>query len=368
MILRPAVLAALAVCALILLLTKAALPRSTDAYLRDLRTRPGLFHAWLDPLRGAVKERIKKEVPPPYDSVARAILLGEQKDMPVEVRDSFSKSGTAHLLAISGGNVALVALSGIMIFRLLSVPRKASFAATLALLIFYCLLTGSAPSIVRATVMASIYLAGFLLRREPEILTSLAASALVILLWEPLQLFDLGFQLSFISVFMIAAATEGWEEAGHAVGAGHARPLQRGFLRKSSIYLYRSLGVSLAAWAGVAPLIARVFSIVSPVTIFANLLLVPFFTLLQAGGFIFLILGPIHPALEKILGASLYLLCRGALAFSDVFVALPMSHFPVRAPGNLELSVFYGLVLLWAFRGQLMKAAGGFKQRHGVAG
>src|SRR3989338_3839295 len=216
--------------------------------------------------------------------------------MPQDIRDSFSKSGTAHLLAISGGNIALVALCGIVIFRLLYVPRKIIFALTILLLVFYFLFTGSAASILRATVMISIYLAGFLFRREPEVLSSLAWSAIFILVWDPLQLFDLGFQLSFISVFMIAAAMEGWKDS--------KADFKPGLFKKAFTYLEQSVTVSLAAWVGVMPLIAQIFGLVSPVTIFANLILVPYFSLLHTSGFMFLAFGSLNKRLEEVLGIS----------------------------------------------------------------
>ena len=306
-----------------------------------------------------MKEKIYRQVPPELGSIAVAILLGDQTDVPSAARRSFSRSGTAHLLAISGGNIALVALSLIMIFRLLSIPRRWTYGLVIGVLIFYCALTGAASSILRGTIMVSIYMAGSLFKRESEILTSLAWAAIFILLYDPLQLFDLGFQLSFISVFMIAAAAVGLE--------GTDPEGKRSFGRKARIYLEDSATVSLAAWVGAAPLIAHVFGMVTPVTLFANLVLVPYFGLLQIGGFMYLSFGSLNGRLEEVLGFSLYFLCRGALALSDWFVSWPWSHFYVRPPGTVDVAVFYAAALLWAFRAQVKERILMMRGRRGAA-
>jgi competence protein ComEC len=265
--------------------------------------------------------------------------------MPSAVRQSFSKSGTAHLLAISGGNIALLALILVILFRLLSLPRRWTYGLAILGLAFYCALTGAANSILRATLMISLYLAGFILKRESEILTSLAWAAIFILLYDPLQLFDLGFRLSFISVFMIAASVEKLEELDPEGKVG--------FWKKIRIYLEDSTLVSLAAWVGVTPLLARALGMITPVAIFANLALVPYFGILQIGGFMYLAFGSLGMEFEQVLGYSLYLLCRGALILSDWFVTWPWSHFYVRPPGAMEMAIFYVLVLLWAFGTQI---------------
>lgn len=343
--LRPVVWAAAALCVVVFLGSRFFLSRSPQVYMKARRARAVREESCLNPIRNFMKKKIYKQVPPELGSIAVAILLGDQKDMPFAVRQSFSKSGTAHLLAISGGNIALAALSMVVILRLLSVPRRWTYGITIAFLAFYCALTGAASSILRATIMVTLYLAGFLFKRESEILTSLAWAAILILLYDPLQLFDLGFQLSFISVFMIAASAEGLEEP---------EPEGKTSLwKKARIYLEDSVTVSLAAWSGVTPLIAQVFGMITPVTIFANLILVPYFSILQIGGFMFLALGPLGGWLEDVLGFSLYLLCRGALALSDWFVSWPASCFYVRSPGNFAMGFFYGVVLLWAFRAQI---------------
>ena len=358
--LRPVIWAAAGLCIAIFLVSKIYLSRSPKDYIRFQRARAEREESRLQPIRQFMKDKINRQVPPALGSIAIAILLGDQKDMPFEVRQSFSKSGTAHLLAISGGNIALVAVSLIVIFRLLSVPRRWTYALSIAFLAFYCALTGAASSILRATIMVSIYLAGFLFRREPEILTSLAWAAILILLYDPLQFYDLGFQLSFISVFMIGASSEGWEEV-----EPEASP---NAFQKARIYLENSVVVSLAAWAGVTPLIASVFGMITPVTIFANLVLVPYFSILQIAGFLFLALGSLSVWLEEIFGISLYLLCRGALFLSDWFVSWPFSHFYIRPPENLEIIVFYAAILIWTFRVQIKEKFSIWRQGHATAG
>ncbi len=356
---RPVVWFAAILCVGIFYGSKIFLSASARDYLRAHRSMPGIGDEVLNPIRLKMEEKIDRQIPPRFGSIAKAMLLGNQKDMPYDVRQSFSYSGTAHLLAISGGNIALVALCAVFVLRLFYVPRKILFACAIAFLVFYCLLTGASASIVRATIMVSMILSGAFFRREPEILLSLAWSAILILVYDPLQLFDLGFQLSFVSVFMLAAASDGSDELDP-----ETKP---GIINKIIYYLEESVTISVAAWIGTMPLSAQVFGTISPVAIVANLVLVPYFSFLQVSGFLFLVFGSVHHKLEDILGASFSLICEGALKLSDWFVSWPMSHFQVRPMENFEIAIFYSIILLWAFRNPIRRKIIEIKQRYETA-
>ncbi|MGI6696791.1 MAG: ComEC/Rec2 family competence protein [Christensenellales bacterium] len=132
--------------------------------------------------------------------LAKALIIGMREDISEETRISFRDAGVAHVLAVSGLHVSL--LVGILCaaLRKLRLSPRALFVLFLVLLLAYCRLLDFSASIVRASIITLIYLLGQALHRRVDPLTSLAAAFLAILLFWPLELFNLGFQLSFLAV------------------------------------------------------------------------------------------------------------------------------------------------------------------------
>lgn len=211
--------------------------------------------------------------PPITSAVLKAMVLGDKKGIPWYVADMMMKTGTVHILVVSGFNVGIVAFIIIMLLKVLRISRSVRYAVTIPLLIFYCLVTGSSNPVVRATVMAVVFLLGHLLKRQPDIYSSLSIAALLILAFNPFQLFDIGFQLSFSSVIAIIWLKPKIESLFKAYPPKHLR------------FLTESLLVSVSAWVGTCGFIAYHFKAFSPVTVLANIFVVPLATLITLCGF-----------------------------------------------------------------------------------
>ncbi len=139
-------------------------------------------------------------------SVLATITLGYRKDMSRDVRKRFSVTGVAHLLAVSGFHVAVVC--GFLSFLFSFLPKSGfcrwgRYLSTLCLLWCFVVVTGLAPSAVRAGLMLTLYLTGQVLRRRTDGYNTLAAAAFCMLVFNPLYLFDVGFQLSYLAVLAI---------------------------------------------------------------------------------------------------------------------------------------------------------------------
>ena len=130
-------------------------------------------------------------------------LLGDRYNIPRHINELFQMAGVVHILAISGFNVGIVAYATFLFLKMFPLGRRWHYILTILLLIAYAVLTGGQPPVVRATIMAAVFLAGFILEREPESINTLACAALLILFVNPVNLFDVGFQLSFVSVLAI---------------------------------------------------------------------------------------------------------------------------------------------------------------------
>ncbi|MCX8109488.1 MAG: ComEC family competence protein, partial [Verrucomicrobiae bacterium] len=209
-----------------------------------------------------------------------AMTLGWRTALTEEVSEPFMKTGTMHIFAISGLHVALV--TGILVsgLRIVRVPRSVAGLIVVPVLWFYTMATGWQPSAIRSSIMMTVVLVGWTLRRPVDLLNSLAAAAVLILLWEPRQLFQAGFQLSFSVVLSMALLGE--QLSAKADELFRADPLIPEdivpwwkqwwvyFLR----YLGRATAVSFSAWLGSMPLIATYFHLITPVSIVANLSLI----------------------------------------------------------------------------------------------
>lgn len=192
-------------------------------------------------------------------SLLLGVVLGDDREQPAELEEAFRGAGLSHLLAVSGQNVAFVlALAGPVLRRL---GLRGRWAATLGLIAFFGLLTRWEPSVLRAAAMAALACTAGTLGRPASRLRLLALAVTLVVLIDPLLVHSVGFQLS-------AGAT-----AGIAL---FARPLNR--------RLPEPLAVTIAAQAGVAPVLIPVFGGVPLASLPANLLAVPVAAPLTAWG------------------------------------------------------------------------------------
>ena len=251
--------------------------------------------------RGKIRDILGAALPQEEAGILRALLIGERDAIPARIKKMFIRTGTAHILAISGLHVGIVTGLLVLLWRACLIPAVAQFWLTAGSLGFYVLLTGGRASVIRASLMAVVLLKSFLLERETDALNSLSLAGFFILLLNPLNLWDAGFQLSFLSVVSIILIY----------------PILRQKLTMSSPVFRRTMSshvfgwtifrvlassfcVSVAAWLGVAGLIAVIFEIITPVTVFANLVAVPLVTLLLPLGLGLLLAGTVLPFLAPV--------------------------------------------------------------------
>ncbi|MDD5691974.1 MAG: ComEC/Rec2 family competence protein, partial [Candidatus Omnitrophica bacterium] len=151
-------------------------------------------------LRQRLESIIRRNLVDLPASILSAMVLGQRRGIPWLVNNSMVRSGTVHILVVSGFNVGIVALIVNLSLKIMRVRRKTRIILAVICLVIYCLITGSSNPVIRATVMGSVFLLAYLFKRPPDIYNSLACAGLFILLINPKQLFDVGFQLSFASV------------------------------------------------------------------------------------------------------------------------------------------------------------------------
>jgi len=235
-------------------------------------------------LRGQLEEGlllgISKEHEP-YARLIAAMALGAREDSPEELEEYFRISGTMHLFAVSGLNVAILAGMLAWIASAVGLPRSRAVPLIIPLVLFYAVLTGLSPSALRAALMASAFLAGYSLREKPRLLNSLGFAAILLLAWDPQPLFLPGFQLSFAVLIFIALFAPPLSDrlakpflVDPFIPQSLIRPARRAADRITGS-VAAIFAVSIASWLGSLGLLAWHFQSVSPVGILANVFMVP---------------------------------------------------------------------------------------------
>ncbi len=206
-----------------------------------------------------------------------------------EAEEPFMRAGTYHIFAVDGLRIAIV--SGILVglFRLFQVPRALCGLVVIPLIWFYTGVTDWPASAIRASIMMTVVIGSWALKRPPDLVNSLFAAALIILLWQPQQLFQAGFQLSFFVVLCIALLmpvldhVKKWVLKTDPLLPDDLRPGWRKRLDVPLRYMLDMLVSSWAAWIGSIPLAAYYFHLFTPVSTPANIVVVPltFLTLIS---------------------------------------------------------------------------------------
>ncbi|MCG9128926.1 ComEC/Rec2 family competence protein [Candidatus Poribacteria bacterium] len=270
---------------------------------------------WIESLRFRTEQIIddaySKQNPSPNNEVSlhaqllKGILLGKRGDVPRETLDMFRNSGTFHVLAVSGLHVGLIALFcylGLSIFR---IPNKFVCLFTIFAVILYASLVGFRPSVFRASLMTILFLFATIIDRDADIYNLLSVAALVLLLINPTQLWDVGFQLSFVAVAAIVFFVSKMEkpfrkfwETDESVKNTRFEKMGRSAVK----WLVLSYLVTLAAQIGTSPLIAYHFYRTYPLGIIVGPFAVGLVSLIVGVGMASVCMGFIWLPLAKLVG------------------------------------------------------------------
>ena len=244
-----------------------------------------------------------------HAQLLKGILLGKRSDVPTETLDTFRNSGTFHVLAVSGLHVGLVAMFCYLGFSFFRFPQKILCFLTILTVLIYACLIGFRPSVFRASLMAILFLVATLIDRDADLYNLLAFAALVLLLLNPQQIWDVGFQLSFVAVASIVYFVPKmerplrrlWEDTEGSPSGSESSVLMR--IRNAAIkWLVLSYLVTLAAQIGTSPLIAYHFYRAYPLGVIVGPFAVGLVSLIVAVGMASVCIGFIWLPLAQLLG------------------------------------------------------------------
>ena len=315
-----------------------------------------------DRFRGWARRALARGLPGEDESLRLewALTLGWKTALTEEVSEPFVRAATYHIFAVDGLRMAIVFGIFFGLFRALGLPRPLSGLVLVPLIWFYVALTGWPASAIRATVMLTVVIVGWVLKRPGELLNSLFAAALIILTWEPQQIFQAGFQLSFLVVLCIIVLLPplwGWVErltAPDPLLPAELRPRWRRVWRGPARYVGDLLLVSFAAWVGALPLVAYYFHILTPVSTPANLVAVPLCGLVLVSDLASLSLAGWLPAAAELFNHAGWFLMECIRVSSHWFAGWPGAYYYVAAPGLFTSALYYAILLAvatgWLFR------------------
>lgn len=225
-----------------------------------------------------LKSKLAESLSPQSYSIAAALLLGDKSALDDSTKSTFANSGIMHILAVSGLHVGILFLIINALFSFLKTFRHGKlllFVVSVLLLWSFAFVTGLTSSVVRASLMFTVFSAGPLTGRRTFGINITAVSAILILLLNPYALFEIGFQLSFAAVFAILFF---YKDIYGLMTFKHSIP----------DYLWQICSVSIAAQIGTFPLVVLYFQHFQPLFLLFNLIAIPFAFLVLTGGIVFL--------------------------------------------------------------------------------
>ncbi|MCP4652854.1 MAG: ComEC/Rec2 family competence protein [Candidatus Omnitrophica bacterium] len=259
--------------------------------------------------------------------LGRRELLGNDKEV-------FINAGVAHLLAISGLHMGITTLAVFFILGVLGIKFRSKLLISLVFLCSYTIITGASASSVRAVAMYAVFVFGFFLQRKVSSFNSLSLAGLISLVINPMVLFEVGFQLSFLAVFSLIIGYEIFHPKT-------IKPVVANYIRQ---IIFSSTCVALFT----APLIAYYFGRVYLMSILYNVALIPYFAMILTINFVMIVLSPITFFAQS-LGVVLSWLVSGFIMLTGFLGGGKFSFFHFRAT-VAQLIAFYFLLILLIFK------------------
>ncbi len=271
----------------------------------------------------------------PNLEILGGIVFGDDAIAPPDyIKASFINSGLLHILAASGMNVAFIYGFWVFFMRRIRAPFKITILSGMILVIFYTMMTGMGASVLRAALMLLLILLGKLIDRDAHTISLLSFVATILLIYNPAYINDVGFQLSFIVTFgLLTTANIIFDKYKDS---------------KIPDFLIGAILIPVVAQIWVAPIQMFYFNTFSTYSIFANILSMPFLSVISFGGFVSSIIAMFAPLTDKIcmlFDLILNYVLNILVFISNFFAQLPHSLCTTRHPNIIQIFIYYGIIL-----------------------
>jgi len=312
--------------------------------------RGGVVSEWAADVRAHIRRAVSRWIEP-HDSVsaaiASAVLIGDRTGLPTETREALQAAGTYHVIAISGGNIAILATTATLVLTLFGIRGRRASVVAILVLAMYAVVVTAGPSVWRATLMAMLYFVARAIDHRTGAWHTASVAAALMVVVRPLDVRDPGFILTFGAT---AALLE-----GARVGAA--------LMPRSRVlsWLGASVSASLAVEVALLPVSAHLFSRVTGAGLVLNLCAVPLMGVVQMAALL-MALAATMP-LTSIAAASgwvAHLAAQALVGSSQLVTIAPWLTARVPTPGVLLVSLYYAALLaMLASTGRWVRTAAG---------
>jgi competence protein ComEC len=276
-------------------------------------------------------------------SIVSAVLIGDRTGLPDDVRERLQAAGTYHVIAISGGNIAILAGLCLWGLRLVGSAGRLAAAITLLTLVAYALVVTSGASVWRATLMAAVYLAARLLDHRSPPWHAFAITAAIIVCVRPLDVRDVGFMLTFgatAALLDVATRLRTWPFRHWLIG-----------------WIVASIAASLGAEAALLPVTAYAFSRVTVAGLLLNLVAVPLMGVVQVTAIVIAVADRLE-WLAYPVGWLAHGAARALVDSARLVEVLPWLSARVPPPSVVSVAIYYAaLIVVLTRRGRVRRIA-----------
>ena len=314
------------------------------AYIRGMMNFPKLtkvgegsgsrIRSFLFGIRHTITETFARVLPPEEATFLSGLTIGARGEFSAELSDAMQKSGTTHLVALSGYNISILVYV-VMSALLFLMPRRVALIVATHVIIGFVMMTGAESSVVRAAIIGFIILASFEIGRVRDFRNIILASCLLMVLLSPKVLvFDIGFQLSFLSLLGIVYISPLLMRMfGVKEGEG------AGFLSWKT-----SAIATLSAQLATLPILAGSFGSFSPISLFSNIVILELIPITMGIGFLTALVAPLSHYGALIFGLIVSVFLKLELFFIYFFARISI---PIHLAMSVFLSFAYYSALLW---------------------
>lgn len=285
--------------------------------------RANLFEEILWRAQERIKENFLASMPKKHAQFLITSFLGE-KVLDDQILTQFRTVGISYITAVAGMQVAIISGFVLYILSLVHLTRYRAFIL-LPVLIFYAFLTGLNPPVIRAVVMASIAVIGATYGKNKNSINSLSFAAFLILLFNPLMLWDVGFQLSFVATLAILY---------------FYRPIEERLFKLPS-YLKGIIALNLSAQIGTIPFVMYYFHYISFVSFLSNIVIVPLVNIAIILGFLSAFLGFVFPTASVFVNYINIPFIELLFKITSFFERFPYASVNVFAPPVIVIALYY---------------------------
>jgi len=307
------------------------------SYLEYVESCPNLIKKAAYAIQRDVVKKIDAYFKKSYADTLKPIIIGDRSSLNKETKSDFSNAGVIHILVVSGLHTGIVGAFFMFVFKAFGIPLDKASLLCIPAIFIYALATGANPPVMRAAIMFSSVFIALALDREPLIYNSIALSALIILIFEPQQLFTAAFHLSYAATIGIIY----FYKDIHGI-----------FLKVKNRVLNFAcdiFSVTLSAQIVVIPICIYYFGIVSLISYAANIIIVPMLSIILPLSMIFYFLTFFSSFAAAGVSSVLSVLMHALLFLTHAFSNTKYAYFPEPKPALIQLAFYFTAVFFMTY-------------------